>query len=280
MSKYKHALEMSDEFGWVFLKSIALLYPINPTIRDKESYSGFFMDVGKVLPFAQRLRYNERLTKHPMKLNNPHDLAEWVNEMHGCTPFMEFIDDYLPPSMYNRLGLAEQPLEKTNHVYKIQIQSWGPAGWEFLKTIALTYPPTPTIEDKETYQRFFTRVGQVLPCQVCRNHYNDNLPLNPIRLDSTKELAWWINEMHNRVLLSQNKKIIPFLSFIADYVPPCMYQTVGLTKDEQKKAKSFLCILKQKHHRYNPYLQSIVILLTVMIILSAFGFALTKCEQY
>lgn len=112
--------------------------------------------------------------------------------------------------------------------YKISIQSWGPAGWIFLKSIALTYPNNPTDKDKEKYRIFFTSVGDVLPCVTCQKHYKQNLSKIPIQLGSKRDISMWINEMENEVNKSIDKPEISFEEFISQYIPPSMFETVGL----------------------------------------------------
>jgi hypothetical protein len=120
--------------------------------------------------------------------------------------------------------------------YKISIESWGRAGWTFLKSIALLYPENPTEDEKKQYYDFFKTIAYILPCVKCRKHYDENFKTNPINLESRRTLAIWINDMENEVKKTSNKPLVPFTSFIAEYLPPSMYRTVNLTPEEMNLA--------------------------------------------
>lgn len=82
-------------------------------------------------------------------------------------------------------------------------KKWGPSGWVFLHAIAENYDPD--IHDAQTFKRFFTDVGGVLPCIHCRNSYQEfsqELLIDPY-LKSTGGLAEWMYLIHNKV----NKKL-------------------------------------------------------------------------
>ena len=51
---------------------------------------------------------------------------------------------------------------------------WGPGAWTFLHSITFQYPEKPTDIDKQKYYTFFNSLKNVLPCPVCRDHYNKN----------------------------------------------------------------------------------------------------------
>ena len=53
---------------------------------------------------------------------------------------------------------------------------WGHAGWKFLFAIASVYPEgwAPP-ETRHHYYTYFSSLTHVLPCEICRRHYNDCL---------------------------------------------------------------------------------------------------------
>ena len=116
--------------------------------------------------------------------------------------------------------------------YKISIESWGRAGWTFLKSIALMYPEHPTEDEKKQYYDFFKAIAYILPCVKCRKHYDENFKKNPINTESRRTLAMWVNDMENEVKQTSNKPLVPFTSFIAEFLPPSMYSTVHLTPED------------------------------------------------
>jgi hypothetical protein len=81
-------------------------------------------------------------------------------------------------------------------------ESWGPHAWKFIHIVALAYPVKPTLEDKQNYKRFYTTIGDIIPCAHCREHYKENLVKNPITDDilmSRKKLLNWTIDIHNEV---------------------------------------------------------------------------------
>jgi len=97
-------------------------------------------------------------------------------------------------------------------------EQWGPYGWKFMHMIALAYPIAPLDEDKQNYYNFFTSLGNVLPCQMCINHYKENLikyPLTDNVLSTRDNLLKWTIDLHNEVNKSNNKYIYDYDTAIA-----------------------------------------------------------------
>ncbi len=87
---------------------------------------------------------------------------------------------------------------------------WGVHGWKFIHHIALGYPKTPTLNDKNNYKAFFSLLGNVLPCHICSEHYNENLlthPLTDTVLSDKINLINWTIDMHNEVNKKNGTKI-------------------------------------------------------------------------
>lgn len=75
--------------------------------------------------------------------------------------------------------------------------SWGPRTWVYTHTVAQNYKP----QNKQLYKRFFTILGDVLPCKYCRASYKEfiaELPMDS-HMDSKKEFAEWYYNIHNKV---------------------------------------------------------------------------------
>ena len=88
---------------------------------------------------------------------------------------------------------------------------WGPHGWFFLDSVALSYPDYPTNKEKENIKIFFTSIKNILPCRSCRVHYEHNLmkfPLTNTVLKNRKNLLEWVMNAHNRVKMFYNKKLL------------------------------------------------------------------------
>ena len=82
-------------------------------------------------------------------------------------------------------------------------RKWGPAGWEFIHSVALGYPNSPSLADKDRYRTFFVSIGGVLPCPVCRGHYTEFFEQTRVlfehSLDSPTLLFEWTVDAHNNV---------------------------------------------------------------------------------
>jgi hypothetical protein len=87
---------------------------------------------------------------------------------------------------------------------------WGVHGWKFIHHIALGYPNKPTNNDKNNYKSFFLLLGNVLPCHICSDHYNEHLLIHPLndKVLSTKiNFINWTIDMHNEVNKKNGTKI-------------------------------------------------------------------------
>ena len=94
---------------------------------------------------------------------------------------------------------------------------WGSHAWLFLHTITLNHPDSPTKFDKEHYQNFFENLSHVIPCDVCRSHYKQNIRKNPIQLDSKETLTKWLYKIHNLVNIKNGKDEFSYDKFIKKY---------------------------------------------------------------
>ena len=56
---------------------------------------------------------------------------------------------------------------------------WGKCAWVLIHSIAVNYPDHPSPSEKENTIKFFSILGDVLPCRFCRQHYRENLKYLP-----------------------------------------------------------------------------------------------------
>lgn len=89
---------------------------------------------------------------------------------------------------------------------------WGPKLWFALHTITFVYPKNPTINDKKYYYDFFDNLKNVIPCDLCKQHYKQHLQNNPImpHLNSQDSLIKWLIHLHNEVNISLGKKVYSY----------------------------------------------------------------------
>ena len=94
---------------------------------------------------------------------------------------------------------------------------WGPHAWIFLHSVTMSYPENPTDRDKQNVYDFFQSLGNVIPCPVCKKHYQINLEQTPIKNNSRNELTYWLFDFHNKVNKSLDRKELSFDEFIKIY---------------------------------------------------------------
>ena len=72
--------------AWLFLHTITLNYPTNPTFEDKENYKKFFISLKNVIPCKNCAKhYSENLNNFPIddSLNSKEDLVKWLIDNHN-----------------------------------------------------------------------------------------------------------------------------------------------------------------------------------------------------
>ena len=109
------------------------------------------------------------------------------------------------------------------YMHNINPQYWGSSGWKFMHYITLAYPDNPTNEDKINIERFFTSVGNVLPCESCRINYYHHLeeyPLITKALSNRKSLVEWLMNIHNTVNKMHNKELYTVNKVYEEYMNP------------------------------------------------------------
>lgn len=97
---------------------------------------------------------------------------------------------------------------------------WGPHGWFFLESICLSYPDSPSNEEKRHIKDFFYSLQHVLPCPACREHYSQHLNAHPLTdnvVSSRANLVPWILAIHNRVRHSNGQPPISTQAFFNYY---------------------------------------------------------------
>jgi len=95
-------------------------------------------------------------------------------------------------------------------------QVWGPIFWATLHIASLAYSDTPTDRQKTNIKNFYESMVDVLPCPICRHHYEENLKTIPLdeALKSRMGLVKWVWQMHNKVNIQLGKREITFEEFI------------------------------------------------------------------
>ncbi len=84
---------------------------------------------------------------------------------------------------------------------------WGPPLWFVMHTVSLNYPIRPNYAQRRTHYDFFYNIRNILPCEICRQHYRTLLKRFPIEpfLDNRDTLVSWVVLMHNQVNVQLGK---------------------------------------------------------------------------
>lgn len=93
---------------------------------------------------------------------------------------------------------------ETSSIVNMSTKIWGPPMWTTLHTISFSYPINPTDQDKKNYKQFFTLVGDMLPCILCKRSYKEFIKTGETRLDddvmlNKDTLTKWLYHLHNKV---------------------------------------------------------------------------------
>ena len=97
---------------------------------------------------------------------------------------------------------------------------WGNSYWDTAHLITFSYPVSPSDEDRQTIRDFFMIFKKVLPCEKCRNNFNEHLktyPLNDSVLESRYNLIVWLINIHNEVNKMLGKKVMSIDKVITKY---------------------------------------------------------------
>ena len=94
---------------------------------------------------------------------------------------------------------------------------WGRSAWKFLHACSFAFPENPTRKQRQSALSVLNNLGDILPCPVCREHYTDNIAMNPPRVANKQEFSQWLVELHNAVNRSRQQKEVDFESVRRHY---------------------------------------------------------------
>ena len=96
---------------------------------------------------------------------------------------------------------------------------WGPFFWHTIHIAALAYPNEPTYEYKKAAKEFFESLKVLIPCPICREHYEKHMEKYPItpHLDKRADLFRWTLLLHNEVNEQLNKPVFTEAQVLAYY---------------------------------------------------------------
>ena len=94
----------------------------------------------------------------------------------------------------------------SNELFYLDAKIWGPSYWNFLFTMALTYPLRPNETSKKKFYDFISNFSLFIPVPNMANHFSeliDHYPVTPY-LDSRESMIKWVHFIHNKVNVSLN----------------------------------------------------------------------------
>ena len=95
-------------------------------------------------------------------------------------------------------------MDDNSAIINMSTKIWGPPMWTSLHTISFSYPLNPTIQDKKNYKQYFTLIGDMLPCIICKQSYKEFIKSGETKLDDAvmynkDTLTKWLYHLHNKV---------------------------------------------------------------------------------
>lgn len=96
---------------------------------------------------------------------------------------------------------------------------WGPSFWFVMHTVSLNYPDSPTYAERRTHYDFYHIIRNILPCEMCRQHYRELIKQFPVQpfLDSKASLVSWVVMIHNQVNERLGKPMIDRSEMLVNY---------------------------------------------------------------
>jgi hypothetical protein len=79
---------------------------------------------------------------------------------------------------------------------------WQPLTWRLFHNIALNYDN----QYKDQYISFFETMKTIIPCKICRDHYNQQLNTMNIQ-DNMDRIFNWTIDLHNNVNKMNHKRL-------------------------------------------------------------------------
>ena len=96
---------------------------------------------------------------------------------------------------------------------------WGPLFWSTMHIVSMAYPDEPMYAEKRAAKDFFNSFIYLLPCAICRTHFQEIFKLMPVEswLDNRSSLTEWVWMIHNEVNKRLKKPEITLSEFYSRY---------------------------------------------------------------
>lgn len=89
-------------------------------------------------------------------------------------------------------------------------KEWGPPLWKEMHQKTMRYPNNPTVKDKQDIKTYFENIVDRLPCDKCKQHYQNQLKQRPIPVNNRDDLIHWLIDIHNEVNKMNGKRVLGY----------------------------------------------------------------------
>lgn len=126
---------------------------------------------------------------------------------------------------------------------------WGACTWKAMFSVAYTYPPIPTDNERSAANNYFNALKYLLPCSDCREHYTELLKSLPVENSTVSkvELLKWLEEISNRVNKFLEKEQIKFQKIYEDMSSVKTVKIVDIPKISEVVVKKPLTPITRGH---------------------------------
>ncbi|XP_017152732.1 FAD-linked sulfhydryl oxidase ALR [Drosophila miranda] len=123
------------------------------------------------------------------------DFKSWSKQQRIISNVQNSKDKHTASAEKLTVNAAELPREDC----PLDKVSLGISTWGLLHTMAAFYSDNPTDNEKRDMKSFFEVLSRLYPCEFCAKDFRTDLTVNPINVNSQKELSSWLCMFHNRV---------------------------------------------------------------------------------
>lgn len=87
---------------------------------------------------------------------------------------------------------------------------WGPPLWKEMHQRTIDYPQNPIASEKQEILKYFRNIVNRLPCDRCKQHYQNQLDRRPIPVNNRDDLIHWLIDIHNEVNRMNGKRELSY----------------------------------------------------------------------
>ena len=157
-----------------------------------------------------------------------------------------------------------------DEIKQINPKHWGKSYWIFLNSLGLVFLP----EKKTDYKIFFSKLGDLLPCDLCSSHYNTFLPKLDVALESKHTLIDWLLEIRNDINIKSNKPILTISDIIQEIYfnnynsnPNQTNYVTTETNNQQKLNNLFLNKIPKKLFKFNIFDKKNILFILILFLI-------------